>query len=248
MDNQHQRKKRKLKLEHWQVIAICLMVCDFITIHLAYFLALWVRFDSVFSEIPAQYLNSYRHFITPYSAGAIALFWLNRMYKGMWRYASYVELIRTFIGSTIASVLHMVLISVLFGRMPLSYHLWGYTAQLILLIAPRFSFRLLLFFRAGFKQNDENAGRVLIIGAGEAGQMLLRDMRGAKELKDKAVCFIDDNPNKWGRFIEGVPIAGGRDDILSAVERFQVSKIFIAIPSAKAEDKKEILNICNETN
>ena len=87
----------------------------------------------------------------------------------------------------------------------------------------------------------------MIVGAGQSGQMILRDMRSAKELNDKPICFIDDNQNKWGRYIEGVPIVGGRDDILSTVEKYHISKIFLAIPRATAEQRKDIVNICNET-
>ena len=170
------------------------------------------------------------------------------MYRGVWRYASYSELVRTFCGSITASVVHTVLISSIYGRMPLSYYLWGSVVQLMLLIAPRFSFRLLLFIRSCFKHSDEAVGRVMIVGAGQSGQMILRDMRSAKELRDKPVCFIDDNPNKWGRFIEGVPIVGGRDEILATVEKYHISKIFLAIPRATAEQRKDIVNICNETD
>ena len=247
MEIKHQHKMNGRKIEHWQIMAICLMVCDFLTIHLSYFLALWIRFDCVYSAIPAQYLNPYRQFILCYSIGAIALFWLFRMYRSMWRYASYGELVRTFCGSVTASLVHIFLISLLYGRMPLSYYLWGSAVQLILLIVPRFSYRLLLFIRSGFKYVDETAGRVMIVGAGQSGQMILRDMKSAKELSDKPICFIDDNPNKWGRYIEGVPIVGGRDEILATVEKYHISKIFLAIPRATAEQRKDIVNICNET-
>ena len=235
-------------LEHWKVIAVCLMVCDFLTIHLSYFLALWLRFDCVYSQIPGNYLADYLRFITLYTVGAIALFWGFRMYQGMWRFASYGELIRTFLGSSTAAVLHAILITVLFERMPLSYYIIGAVLQMILLIAPRFSFRLLLFIRSSVNDSDETADRVMIIGAGQAGQMLLRDVRSSKEVHDRVVCIIDDNSNKWNRYIEGVPIVGGRDDILINVEKYHVSKIYIAIPSAPAESKREILNICNETD
>ena len=231
------------KIEHWQVMAICLMFCDFLTIHLSYFLALWVRFDCVYGEIPAQYLQPCFRFITVYAVVAIALFWLFRMYRSMWRFASYGELIRTTAGSLTASLLHIIFISIFFGRMPLSYYLWGSMLQLILLLVPRFSFRLFIFLRG----RKSGGAHVMIIGAGQAGQMLLRDLNTSDELNDKAVCFIDDNPNKWGRYIEGVPIVGGREDILTAVKKYYVNKIFLAIPTAKAEDKREILNICNET-
>ena len=231
------------KIEHWQVMATCLMFCDFLTIHLSYFLALWVRLDCVYSEIPAQYLQPYYRFITVYAVVAIALFWLFRMYRSMWRFASYGELIRTTAGSLTASLLHIIFISIFFGRMPLSYYLWGSMLQLILLLVPRFSFRLFIFLRG----RKAGGAHVMIIGAGQAGQMLLRDLNTSDELNDKAICFIDDNPNKWGRFIEGVPIVGGREEILSAVKKYYINKIFLAIPTAKAEDKREILNICNET-
>ena len=165
----------------------------------------------------------------------------------MWRYASYAELVRTTLGSVTTSIIHVLLISIIFSRMPLSYYLWGSVVQLILLLIPRFSYRSLLFIRSGFKHANESAGRVMIIGAGQAGQMLLRDMRMAKELNDKAICFIDDNSNKWGRYVEGVPVVGGRDDILKNVEKYHITKIFLAIPTAKAEDKRDIINICNET-
>lgn len=247
MEKKHRHRMDGRRLEHWQIMAICLMVCDFLTIHLSYFLALWIRFDCVYSAIPEHYLNPYLHFITVYALGAIVVFWGFRMYRSMWRYASYGELVRTFCGSVTASLIHIFLIKLLYGRMPLSYYLWGSVVQLILLIVPRFSYRLLLFLRSGFKHADETAGRVMIVGAGQSGQMILRDMRSAKELSDKPICFIDDNQNKWGRYIEGVPIVGGRDDILSTVKKYHISKIFLAIPRATAEQRKDIVNICNET-
>ncbi len=236
------------KLEHWQIVALCLMVCDVISIHLSYFLALWLRFDCVYSHIPKQYLLSYIFFIFPYAICSVILFWFFRMYRGMWRYASYNELLRTFAGSMTAAVLHAVLITAFFVHMPLSYYIWGGGTQLVLLLIPRFSFRLLLFYRSVRAKQDETAGRVMIIGAGQAGQLLLRDIQTSEAMHDRVVCIIDDNPNKWNRIIEGVPIVGGRDDILSAVEKYHVTKIYLAIPSASAEDKKEILGICSETD
>ena len=236
------------RLEHWKLMALCLMGCDFLTLHLSYFLALWIRFDCVYSRIPLNYLSNYLHFITPYTIGAIVICWFCRMYRSMWRYASYGELLKTAVGTGLTSVLHIVLISTIFGPMPMSYYLFGGTFQFILMVIPRFMFRLLLFLRNGYIRAQDVTGRVMIIGAGEAGQMIVRDMRAAREIHDVPVCFIDDNPNKWNRFIEGIPIAGGREDILTAVEKYRVNKIFLAIPSASAEDRRSILNICKETD
>ncbi len=239
--------KKMKNLEHWQIIAAFAAAYDFMSIHLAYFLALWLRFDCRYSAITPKYLYAYYHFITWYAIGAIILFHFFRMYRIMWRFASYGELIQSMFGSLMASVLHCVLITVLFYRMPLSYYIWGSVVQVILVVTLRFSFRLLLFFRNGWIKRNEGIGRVMIIGAGNAGQMMLRDLKSSDKLDDRAVCVIDDNPNKWGRYIEGVPIVGGRESILVNVEKYHVTKIFLTIPSLSGEDRKEILGICNET-
>ena len=241
------RNKNKRGLEHWQRIALFLMFSDFLAIHAAYFLALWVRFDCVYSQIPVSYLKPYRAFITLYAVGSIVLFWFFDMYRSMWRFASYSELIKTFLGSFTASCIHALLITIFLRRMPLSYYLWGAAAQLVFLVIPRFSYRFFLFIRSGRTSGDDSRGRVMIFGAGQAGQMLLRDMRTAAEIHSRAVCFLDDNPNKWGRFIDGVPIVGGRDSILETVEKYKITDIYFAIPTASAADKREIINICNET-
>jgi FlaA1/EpsC-like NDP-sugar epimerase len=241
------KKEKKVGLAHWKIMAVCLMICDVISVSLAYFLALWLRFDCIYSHIPEKYLSAYLGFIMPYTVCAVVIFWCFRMYRGMWRFASYTELVRTFCGSTAASLFHTVAITLLYTRMPLSYYIWGAGAQFVFLLLPRFAYRLLLFYKVNAFKNNQGLGRVMIIGAGQTGQMLLRDISITSEMRDKVVCIIDDNPNKWKRYIEGVPIVGGREDILTAVEKYKVNKIYYAISSAPAEDKKEILGICNET-
>lgn len=149
----------------------------------------------------------------------------------------------------ITFVFHCIGITVLFGRMPLSYYVFGIMIQFALTLGVRFSYRFVLLERSRQRKSEEiaKAKRVLLIGAGKAGQMILRDIKTAKELKDIVCCIIDDNPNKWGRYVEGVPVIGGRDDILSAVDRFKIEKIVLAVPSASAQEKRDILNICKET-
>ena len=240
-------KTNQYRLKHWQVMVLCLMICDVLSIHVAYFSALWLRFDSVYSHIPENLIAAYVSSITLYSVLALGLFWCFRMYRGMWRYASYTELVRTFCGSVTASVLYCAAITLFVTRMPLSYYIWGSGVQFVLLLAPRIAYRLLLFYKVAAYKNAENTGRVMIIGAGAAGQMLLRDISTSDEMHDRVVCFIDDNHNKWNRYIDGVPIVGGREDILSSVEKYKVTKIYFAIPSAETEDRKEILNICKES-
>ena len=243
--NEQKKGKSLIPREHWQIMALCLMICDVISVCLAYFLALWLRFDCVYTHIPGNYLSNYTSFIGWYAVGAIILFWFFRMYRGMWRFASYTELVRTFAGSVTASAAHSAIMVLAFGKMPLSYHIWGAGAQFVFLLVPRFAYRLLLFYKVN-KFKNSGGGRIMIIGAGQTGQLLLRDIKTSTEIDDKVVCIIDDNPNKWNRYIERVPIVGGRDDILSAVEKYRVNKIYYAISTASPEDKKEILNVCSE--
>ena len=110
----------------------------------------------------------------------------------------------------------------------------------------RFAYRFMLLVRKE-KHSESEIQNVMIIGAGAAGQMILRDMNRARELSDKVACIIDDNSNKWGRFIDGVPIVGGRDSILESVEKYNIKKVYIALPSASVESKRDIINICKET-
>lgn len=239
----------KKKLEHWQVVSIALAGYDAIAIILSFFLALWFRFDCRYSLIPKEYLGAYFKFIGIYAVFSLFVFLRLRLYNSIWRFASYSELMRMILATAITFVFHCVGITFLFRRMPMSYYFFGIMVQFGLTLAVRFAYRFVLLERSKRKKEEEiaKAKKVLLIGGGKAGQIILRDIKTAQELKDIVCCIIDDNPNKWGRYIEGVPIVGGRDDIMSCVERYHIDKIIVALPSATAEEKRDILNICKET-
>ena len=246
-DNPFAKRIGKKRLEHWQKISLLLALYDMAAVAGAYFLALWFRFDARYSAIPADYYQSFVQFIPFYMAFCLVVFTIGRMYNSMWIFASFPELIRTAVVSGITSVAHSVAITAIFERMPVSYYILGAIMQFFLLVFIRFSYRVLQLFRHRREAQSRGAARVMVIGAGSAGQMILRDLAQAPEISDQAVCIIDDNPNKWNRYMDGVPIVGGRDDILTAVKKYRVDKIFLAIPSATAQQKRDILNICNET-
>ena len=132
-------------------------------------------------------------------------------------------------------------------HMPISYYVIGITVQFIATLGIRFFYRFVLLLRG--RTNDEvQKKNVMIIGAGSAGQMLFRDIKHAKETNETVACFIDDNPNKWDRYIDDVPVFGSRDHILEAVDKFNIEKIYVAVPSANPQDKRDILRVCNETS
>lgn len=228
-------------------MSILLAVYDIMAVNVSYFLALLFRFDGFFSQIPDYYVRAYVKFIPIYTILCLVIFYASKMYQSVWQYASFNELAHTFIGSTVASLLHILLITVIYYRMPISYYLWGSCFQMILLVAARFSYRFLLLEIRRVRSSD-GTHNVMVIGAGGAGQTIIRSIVRNRLSGDKVVCIIDDNPNKWNRYIDGIPIVGGRDDIMYFVEKYDIDKIYIAIPSASKENKRDIINICSETN
>ena len=248
-NNPHMPYKRIRVLEHWHIVALFLIIYDLVAGVGSYFVALWLRFDCHFAEIPYEYLTAWLKFTPIYAIVSIVVFLVMHLYQSIWEFASYVELRRIALGSVILGVFHTVCITLLFQRMPISYYLIGISIQFMLVLFVRFAYRFIILERSKRTRLHQKAmaSRVMLIGAGSAGQMILRDLHNAKEVNECVCCIIDDNKNKWGRFIDGVPIVGGRDDILLNADKYRIEKIFLAIPSATAEQRRDILDICKET-
>lgn len=239
---------RRFRMEHWRVINILLVVYDVIAVNFSFFLALWLRFDCRISIIPEHYLSAWLRFTPIYTLVCVLAFWGLRLYKTIWRFASYSELLRTIFATMVTGTVHIVGITLFFERMPISYYVLGVLLQFIAILGIRFAYRLTLVLKTiMFRVDNKNKKRVMLIGAGAAGQMLLRDLSKHKGTNDKVCCIIDDNSNKWSRFIDGVPVVGGREDILLNCQKYNIDKIYFAIPTATPEQKRDILSICNET-
>ena len=237
----------KKKFDHWKIIALYLAVYDIFVINLSYFLALWLRFDTKFSLIPELYLNSFLKFAPFYTVVCLGIFWWLRLYNSIWRFASYVELLRCILSSILTSLVQIIGITLFVQRMPITYYFIGAVLQFGFVVGIRFSYRFVLLLRGRALKGDNPEKNCMLIGAGNAGQMILREVRNSKEIHEKVCCIIDDNPNKWNRYVEGIPVVGGRDDILANVAKYEIKKIYIAIPTATAESRRDILNICKET-
>ncbi|MBQ3294886.1 MAG: polysaccharide biosynthesis protein [Erysipelotrichaceae bacterium] len=241
------RKTHAFYVEHWKVIAMILMLYDFVTICFSYFLGLWLRFDFRFSRIPEVYLAVYYKMIVPFAICCIFIYLYFKLYRSIWRFASYSELINIIISNIICGLFNYIVTRVFGARMPISYHLVGFMMQMIFCAVIRFAYRFVLMIKRQH-MNNKNATRVMLIGAGDAGMTILRDVNKNIESNSRVVCIIDDNTNKLGRYIEGVPVVGGRDDILNNVEKYNINEIYYAIPSASTSQRREILNICRETD
>ena len=115
----------------------------------------------------------------------------------------------------------------------------------------RFSYRLVRSWITSKEkeknEQEEKPDRVMVIGAGKAGQALIKEMKISSHLNTKVCCVIDDNPNKKGRLLEGVPIVGNRYDIVDKVKEYEITRIVYAIPATTGKNRKDILNLCKDT-
>lgn len=245
------------KVQHWQQISLYLIAYDAVAVTLSYFLALLMRFDFHFSMIPIIYLRAWEYFAPIYAVICILVFGRLRLYRSIWRFASFKELERITLASIITAIIHIVGVGIVLNivvqnsayyvsRMPIIYYVMGVLLQFVLITGVRFSYRFILLLRAA--RDKDSANRVLLIGGGAAGRALLADLRRSPQIKEQVVCFIDDNKNKWGRDIDGVPVVGGRDSIIETVSDMSIDKIYIALPSVSAKERKNIIDICRQTD
>lgn len=245
------KNKGVMGLEHWKVIVLYLLIYDIVTINLSYFIGLWLRFDLQYSKIPSEYLMAFIKFAPFYTAFSIIVFYMMHMYNSLWRFASFNELTSIMMATVVTGTAHVVGITLFVRRMPIAYYVFGICAQFIFTTGIRFGYRFVNLERAKREKAEKSAHvkhHVMVIGAGAAGMTVLRELHNSRELTSRACCVIDDNPNKWNRFIEGTPIVGGRDTILENVEKYDIDTIMLTMPSASAKDKRDIINICKETN
>ena len=245
------KSKGFMGLEHWKLIALYLLIYDIVTINLSYFIGLWLRFDLQYSKIPSEYLMAFIKFAPFYTAFSIIVFYMMHMYNSLWRFASFNELTSIMMATVVTGTAHVVGITLFVRRMPIAYYVFGICAQFIFTTGIRFGYRFVNLERAKREKNEKSAHvkhHVMVIGAGAAGMTVLRELHNSRELTSRACCVIDDNPNKWNRFIEGTPIVGGRDTILENAEKYDIDTIMLTMPSASAKDKRDILNICKETH
>lgn len=242
-------RKKTHRIEHWHKISILLALYDIVAVNVAYILALWFRFDCRHSMIPDVYLNAFVRFAPVYTVLCLVIFWRLKLYNSIWRFASFRELTRVVASSFITSAIQIVGITVFFVRFPITYYVIGMGLQFLFVLGIRFSYRFFLLEQSRLNRfsGQGHPTRVMLIGAGNAGQLILRDALRMQNTRLDVRCIIDDNSNKWGRYIEGIPVVGGRDDILLAAKKYDIEQIFVAIPSASAEDKRDVLNICKET-
>ena len=229
---------------------VLLAILDAGSVALAYFLALLIRFEFDVSSIGQAYIYDYQVLIIPYILIAIASMWTFRLYHSIWTYASTTELVHLVYSWVVIQVGILVVYLVTQIRMPLSFWIMGAILGFCFTTALRFGYRFLRMMRVRARANSANGKtpeNVMIIGAGSAGRDLIHEIKFSDKLNWRVVCAIDDNPSKAGKYLDGVPIVGGRKRIIDAVKEYGVTQIVFDIPSATGTARRDILEICQQT-
>ena len=224
-----------------------IFVLDMLCIAGSFFLALWMRFEFRLGAIPQMYLNEYLKIIGPWIVICLVVFQLFRLYNSIWSFVSIDELFRIILAYGVLLAAGLAYVLILKIDMPRSFYFAGFIMSFMSTTALRFSYRFMRQLMAGISTEKSERDRILMIGAGEAGHQLIREINSKPRLGSRVVCIIDDNPSKRRRYLDGVEIAGGRQEIPDAVKKYQVNKIIFAIPTCDGQDRKEILDICSKT-
>lgn len=227
-----------------------IVIADILAVIIAYGLALLLRFDMRYSKIPELYIEGYLYYIVLASVLLVCCYVIAKLYRSVWSYAGINEILKTCVASIVACVLTGVVFSIAIMRMPIFFYLIGWILVFGFTASIRMMYRLLRRMRIKADNSKGNTERqnIMIIGAGAAGLVLLREYRNSYYLTDKVKIFIDDNAQKWNKYLDGVLIEGGRDKILESVEKYRINKIILAMPSADRKDIRDILEICKETD
>lgn len=231
-------------------IMIILAILDAIFIAGSFFSAIWLRFDFKYSEIPEPYIRTFVNTIGIWILISWVVFAFLRLYNNILSFVGQEDLFRIVIAYIILGGIGFAFIAILKLDMPNSYYALGWIFSFISTIVIRFGKRIILVLIALFSKRSigrKEQERIMIIGAGFAGRMILREYLESDKTSGQVACFIDDNPQKKGCRLEGVPIIGNRDEIIDGVASYGVNKIIFAIPSCTGEDRKQILDICCET-
>ena len=244
------RKEPRLMDLQWVRRALLLFLGDVVIIIMASVGALIARFDFSYSSIDAVYLDSMYHYLPIHIFTTVVIFYFCRMYHSLWKFISIHELGYIILANTISFFMQIIGYCLFQYLIPKSYFFAQIMLQTAMVIGIRFSYRFCRYLKEAREQRfgcGEPQKRVMIIGAGDAGRAIIKEILDSRHLTMKVCCVIDDDCNKEGRYINGIPIIGDRSVILKNVEKYKIDKIILAIPSASKEERREILEICKMT-
>lgn len=226
-----------------------LVIYDIISIVASAFLALLIRYELNINLVPMQFRNTVEHFLPVNIIITLVLFYFFRLYSSLWAYAGEAELQGIVLSSALSGLVN--LIGLQFFKeaiiaVPKSYYFLYVFLLISFMFVSRFSYRFLRNLK--HKNNNRNNDiSVMVIGAGEAANVIIKEIINSNFSTMKIRCIIDDDKGKWGKYIQGIKVVGGRDRIIDCAEEYGIDEIIVAVPSISRGQMKEILEICKET-
>lgn len=240
-------KKWKLK---WIYKSLLLCLADILIVMGSYFMALFMRFDFQIAMIPEEYIAGYFWSMPFWIVSTIVIYYIYKLYHSIWAFVSIAEVKRIVMADLVLIPVYVIGAVFMELHMPKSYYFMGYIMSCVCCAGMRFSYRYIRFYLRSLqgetKEEGKERDRIMVIGAETVGQTLIREIRKADSVYAKVVCAIDDNPEKKGRILEGIPIVGNRYDIVDMVKKYDINRIIYAIPSTTGQNRKDILNLCKE--
>ena len=225
-----------------------LFLTDTFLLNACVYLSLIMRFDVGIVSIEPQYISNYVENVLPYTIMSLLIFWLFRLYHSLWQYASIAEVYRIAEACIIVEVVHFLSNKIMGNMLPRSCYFNAAIYLIIAICASRFMYRMIRTVLNKYR-NIKTSKNVMIIGAGEATNVIMREIQNSSYLANSNIaCIIDDDRRKFGKYIRGVKVIGTRDKIKEAAKLYDIDEIIFAIPSASNEVKRDILNICKETD
>ena len=226
----------------------CLILCDMAVIIAASALGLLLRYDFAFDKVDMKFVESLWRYLPVNIICTLIIFYILKLYHSMWRFAGIIEMQNVVAACIMSSIIQFVGLHIFDYPVPRSYHFLYGGVLFFLTIGNRFGYRIIRYIRRTRKSNSE-IKRVMIIGGGNAANMIIKEIRTSEHIHNTSVkCIIDDDSTKQGTYIQGIKVVGNRDDIIESVNLFNINEIIIAMPSVAKKTIREIVEICNQTS
>ena len=228
----------------------CLIIYDIISVVIASYMAILWRYDFHLDSIPDHFMRPVERILPFNILITLVIFYIMHLYSSLWAFAGETELQNIVVActlSTLADSIGLQFFKITAQAVPRSYYPADLAILVVCIFASRFSYR---FFRGlkHKKQNKNNMISVMVIGAGEAANLIIKEIVNSNFSTMVIKCIIDDDKGKWGRYIQGIKVVGGRDKIVECADVFEVDEIIVAMPSAARTEIRELLEICKDTN
>ncbi|MBU5427907.1 polysaccharide biosynthesis protein [Tissierella pigra] len=224
-----------------------LLILDTILINISYLLSLYIRFEGdILGTQFLEYFTKYKENFIYITAIKLVIFLYFKLYKSVWKYASIEELINIVVASIVSNAAILSYMFIMQSNLPRSIYILATLLDMVLIGGIRFSSRAVNSIGSGILKKD-NQKKIMIIGGGDAGAMVIREYKNHTQLDSKPVAIIDDNEKKQGQMINGVPVVGKRVDIPTVAEKLKIDEIIIAMPSASKTEIRDIVEIAKTT-